>query len=609
MSNSLPALKPVLVSDPRFKINQEKYYTVLKSASKMNYRTWTTNSVSTANIAFICPPPSGGDTGVDRKILFSLPIRYRITANVQPGFSVLNQNYDAPRAFPIHSSLYSIQSEINGLSFTQKFAEIIHALLKYNTGGSTLTREMSLTPSTPDLSQNYSDLGETILNPLASSGNYNYQSSESRGSYSYTIVDNPSVPLVGVATDLTAIVDMYVTEEIMLPPYYFGPGDGAAFYNLNTMNFNFQFLPQAANRMWSHSNNKHDGTLMSTFLSNTVEFSNFTGGAFSYPNAQPTLQIAYFNIENTGLTPNTPLSYPWYDIVSYPTTIAPITSGNTLSVTTNNFQLSAIPRKFYIFVRPQDSDYYSSPVRTDTFYSIENLSINYCNSQNLLSNATKQQLYEISKKNGCNMSWADWSGDSRYLNVETKNKYGGIGSVFCGEFGTDIELPDGSAPGVGVSSYNFYVKANIKNCNTTTALDTITPAIYIVVVYDGVFNIPSLGAANCSINVLSPADVKNALPMQGINYDDSKDSSGGNIFTGAKKLGESLIPYVKKANDFLKEHKAISRAADFIHDYSPSSTVGSVAKVARDVADSLGYGVTGGKEMSRKQMLRRLNNF
>lgn len=613
MSNSLPPIKPVLIMDPRFNVAQEKYYTVLKSASQVNYRTWTTNSISTSNINFSCPPPNGKSSFVDRKILYSNPIRGTYKFLVQPGYYALNDGYDAPRAFPIHSSLDVIDTTINGSGISMSVADVFHALIFYNTGGSVLTRELSFTPTTPDLSQNYSDLVNTIQNPLASSGNYNYQGSQSRGSFSYTIVSNPyndtDSPL-----ELTAIIDMYVTEEIMLSPYYFGEGNGAAFYNVTQMDFTFKYLPGAANRVWSHSSPIITvggvKTKASEFISSSIQFSNFSP-AFSYSTSQPLLQIAYLTLNGENLNQNSSLSYPYYEIVNYPTNLTAITSGNSLQVVTNNIQLGAIPRKMYIFTRVENSSYYASPERTDTFYSLESLSINYCNSQNLLSNATKQQLYEISKKNGCNMSWSDWSGDARYLNVDAGKKYGGIGSVFCAEFGTDIELEPGSAPGIGGGNYNLYVKATVRNCNTTNAIDAMTPTLYIVVVYDAVFNIPNGGTANKTNTVLTHSDVRNALPMPGINYDDTTDVTGGNIFTGAKKLGEKIIPYAKQFNDFLKEHKLISKTADLIHDYSPSSTVGSVAKVARDVAESLGYGagVTGGREMSRKQMLRRLNNF
>ena len=68
--------------------------------------------------------------------------------------------------------------------------------------------------------------------------------------------------------------------------------------------------------------------------------------------------------------------------------------------------------------------------------SLENVSIQYDNIPNQLSTASKQILYEISRENGCKMTYPEWAGLS--VNTEGTGLLGTVGSVFCARFGTNI---------------------------------------------------------------------------------------------------------------------------------------------------------------------------
>ena len=84
-----------------------------------------------------------------------------------------------------------------------------------------------------------------------------------RGFSNYNIpatVGNPPVannPLNSGEEETTSscTIDILITEQIMMSPLFFGNGDASAFYNVTTMDWQFNFLNQAANRVWSRFDN------------------------------------------------------------------------------------------------------------------------------------------------------------------------------------------------------------------------------------------------------------------------------------------------------------------------------------------------------------------
>ena len=90
---------------------------------------------------------------------------------------------------------------------------------------------------------------------------------------------------------------------------------------------------------------------------------------------------------------------------------------------------------------------------TDSYLGIEKISINWNNRSGLLASTTKNSLYSLSRKNGCYMSWNQWSAENMYLSsggITTRQN--GCGSIVCLEFGTDIGLLDVEAPKIKTGS-------------------------------------------------------------------------------------------------------------------------------------------------------------
>jgi len=211
-----------------------------------------------------------------------------------------------------------------------------------------------------------------------------------------------------------------------------------------------------------------------------------------------------------------------------------------------------------------------------TYFSIENISITYANKQGILSGASKEQLYQLAVKNGCDMSWAQWSGMTMGPGILTP--VGTIGSIVCVEMGTDIGLPENIAPGCQYQQ-NLQVTMNISNI----APIAIIPEIVVIVVQEGSFTIPGFASSITQTGVLDSKDVLDAKQQPGVSYKDVEDVQGGNFLTGL--------------SDFFKKNKLISRligpglgiASQFL-----GPVGGPIAKVASAIgtplAASLGYG-------------------
>lgn len=534
MSLSFEKIQPVCVRDPRTNITTQREYAVLKSGSQSTWKQYSTTAISNTSLQFSVPPPSGGII-TDRKVLIIVPVRLTMTGTATAaGQTLLRSGFDAPRAYGLSSSIETLQATINNQSVSINLADIIQPLLRYNTDEDLKTKDYSVTPTYMDQSQSYADLVGTNRSPLAGYEDGGDGSVMPRGGFPFVVVSNPVS--VG-AGPLTAVVDIQFTEYIYLSPFYWGKGiSECGFYNVNAMDFNITFLSQAGNRFWSHSS-----ALGGLPLTNVAY--NFMGafGPTSFQNNAPFLYFNYITPQETQvLSANQVITYPYFDVQRYPTDQAPIGArGSGTDVATfisNNIQLNSIPRRLYIFARMRNQDLYASAENTDTFLSIENISIQFQNKNGLLASASKQQLYEMSVQNHCNLSWTEWSGGPVYPSSGNfTNPFGSIGSVLCLEFATQIGLDSLDAPGKLAQSM-LQVTAQCRN----TSAAAINPTLYVVCVLEGTFTIEGLGRSSTNIGVINSNDILNCQQGVHINYNKLHHVNGGNFFSGLQNFGKWL---------------------------------------------------------------------
>ncbi len=616
MSLSFEPVTPVCVRDPRTMIENHREYAVLKAGSQTTWKAFTTTSIANSALQFSCPPPSG-NVIVDRKMYVYIPVRLQFTAIPPLGSAVLNPSYDAPRAFPISSSIDTLSATINNQSVNINMADVIQALMRYNTDTDLLNGDYSGTPTYLDQSQSYADLIASVRSPLGNYSNNSDGARMSRGAFPFYVVQNP-VSTNGTDT-LTAYVDCAFCEPIFLSPFYFGKSNGCGFYNINTLDFNFTFLGQTANRMWSHYNMAGTNNITSSahyFFGQ----GNIPGpGLTIFPNNQgqtPQILMQFITPQETQLIPtNMPITYPYFDTIRFPTNLAQIPANTVSGFNSNNIQLNSVPRRMYIYIRKQNSDLYANPANTDTFLQINSLSIQFLNSSGLLASASMNQLYNMSKKNHCQMTWAQWSGGPTNSAVAAfaGAKYGTVGSVVCIEFASDIGLPSLMAPGI-LSQCQLQISGTCTNVSSAA----INPTLYIVPVLEGTFTVQSMGQCSTQIGVITPKDILDCQERAAVNYKDIENVNGGDFWSGLRDFGAKLLPFLSKAHDFIRDNKVISSVASMI----PHPVARGVATAAR----VLGYGegmdgmmpeaayedggvLLGGRQLHRGNLRKRMAKY
>lgn len=610
MSLSYQQLKPIKVVDPLLEVQDILGTAVIEGANQLSYKQFTSTSISSSSIQFTCNPPSG-NTVVDRLVYIQLPVRLTMTGRVittnagyVPSTSLLNANHDAPRKFALQSAMETLQITINGDSVSQNMSDIIHPLTGYHESDEARLGVYSMSGVMRDQSANYSDLVGFERNPLGVWGNSTQGGTEPRGSLpTVSIVAGTNVavvPAVAPGTAATAIVDMVLTEPIFLSPFYFGKQDGdkQGFYNVTNMDYNLNFLANAGFRMWAHNSgaisSSGGNSITSVIDTIQVSFNNFSPQAFTFTDSQPKMLFKYLTpnlLTNAKLGPLIPQTYPYFDIQRFVTDIGtvPYSATGSTTKTSNNIQLSTIPRKMYVFARPSNSVLQSRADITDCYLPISRISIQFENQSAILSSASKRQLYLIDQKNGGGMSYTQWSGETVYSSAFSTKYATGAGPL-CLDFGLDIALNDPSlAPGVN-GQFNLQVEVDIANRNAGLQWDALSMSLYLVLVQEGSFTVPSLGNAQHQVGILSKQDVMMAQESEGVSFRDAMQ--GGNFLSTLGNIASGV-------NDFLKKTKLISSVASMIPH--------PIAQAVSPVASSLGYGVIqGGQLVNRDTLVKSL---
>lgn len=609
MSLSYQSMSSVCVRDPITDVGTPREYAIIKSGSQSTFKQWSSTSVSNTSINFSCPPSSGG-VFVDRQLYFSSGFRLSYTGICPNGQKLLNPNLDAPRSLPLASIIETIQLSINNTTVTLNCADVIHALAHFGSDEKVKNGAYSTTPNMKDASQDYNDLYGSIRSPLQGYGDSIEGAVETRGGYNfYEIVTNP----VGNGVNpVTATIDCYFCEPLYISPLHWGNKEASGFFNVNTMDITLNFISNAANRLWSHA-----GLLGG--VANHITSSSFViGGQTNGPtltrfpgcNMPPLIHAKYITPQESQLLgPNMALTYPYYDVQRYVTSQGTVTDNVAHQYNSNNIQLSSIPNRILIYMRRANSELYSNPEYTDTYFQINAINIQFLNKSGLLASASMQQLYQMSRRNGCNMSFEEWSGAPTYKAGDwTVPKFGTIGTIISINPALDFGLDSLQSNGK-LEQCMFQVNV------TATKLhqQNVQADLYIVVISEGSFTIQNLGSAMTQTGVITSKDILHAQELPYLNYNDITDpygAQGGSFF-------DTLYNYGKKFNDYLKKSKIISRTLG-----GPLGTMGDIAlstmtgvpipasKPLSGIASYLGYGeggaVIGGKSMSKAQLRRRL---
>ena len=512
MSNNLEPLKPIKFDESITNIDEPKAFGILTGASNVAYKEVLSTNFSNVKASFTLSPASP-DVFVDRFLVLRQPMQVTLTKNGDPNpQNTFQSGFSAPRAFPLSSIIETLIIRINNGSETIELANTIDMFSRYNNDEYYSEYVVGTTPTYKDQSQAYSELASSTRNPLGSYFDTPDFSGMPRGGFSMTVVSN---------TPNEAVINIEPAEPLFISPLYFGDRERPGFIGLTTFNIDVNY--SNLQMVWSHDDSS--GSVV-----DTVSVTLF----------QPSILMKEVTPDLTVEIPKN-VMYP-YHLVDFKsqTSNTPILAGGTSTVPFNNVQLNAIPTRVYIAARRQKNarDF----KQTDTFFAINKINVTFEARNGLLSSATQEDLYRISRLNGSNETWTQWSGKPAVFSSGlTDTPISTVGGVLCLRWGKDLGLNALQAPGIG-GTFNFSYKLDIKNLTANTITDLELATIFI---FDGVYNLES-GRVFTTTAPVTKEDVIIAEEQNGVDFSTAMVAAGGGTLMGRAMGGQDFLETIGK---------------------------------------------------------------
>lgn len=353
------------------------------------------------------------------------------------------------------------------------------------------------------------------------------------------------------------------TEKLVLSPFVFANehSEDTGLFGINNIQLVMNMRdPNRALRV----RNSYVGTATKEYYSGPYDYA---GGAPSYAALQP--PVSYNTNVGTGvfsdslvnvqfLTPSLDIPLPPKSVVpymEYPRFITQpqnvrMAPGATQQLQSQTITLPQIPDLLIIYVKaiadpattsadktqdpslPQfGASYLPLAVSENGARPTNPLSINFDNFSGLLSSHTKEQLYNMSVKNGLDMDWNSWNGLVRVASGPGGSTIPTVGGFLVLKPGVDVTLQSGQAASlVG----NFTLQFNISVTNTFPF--HVQPQIYVVTANSGFFE-SIRGSSRIIKGVLSEQDIIAAPLAPAGTRGGLARMIGGKVMAFANRMG------------------------------------------------------------------------
>ncbi len=649
----------ILVKDDRLEVVDNIKYAVIKGGQNVTPSQFKAISVSNNQLVFNIQVPSE-QTIIDRRVLLQTDLTLVVTSSVvgfavAGGVTTLTQSGGcgygtlaglAP--YPIHQLISVASTTINNNTVTVNTQDVLPAILRmldkeelgaYNGTSATAT----------DSYLSYTDAVGSVGNSINSFGSSNLDTNfVGRGSIAltnYTSVNDVA------NTVTTETFTWRISEPLMLSPWiYCNPKtNGQGFYGIQNMNIVLN-IDSTVSRVFRGLQGINGITDAKDYVTPTAFNVNALyaspGGTILSEATQPTVAVdmhvslpvirsvtapsnmfsANTSLLFTFLTPHPSDLMPARNIVPYyelprfistSTATAPlatIKSGSNRYIQYSNtegtsfvsqtLQLNQIPDKLILFIAKPSKSWGDS----DSTLPITHISIDFNNNSGLLSAARCEDLYRMSKDNGSNQNWLEWSGFANTAVTAPVVGVGGTNNLFlsangvpldagamtttfktvptCGsmlmlEFGKDIQLiEDFFAPG---SLGNFNIRVNIYYLNNNPSIKNADQIqLTMITLNSGVF-VCERGTSSTYTGILTRADVLEASEQDAYTHSDVRRLVGGGFLDMLKSGVSKLAPMLKSVAPIL---------APMAKNYLANK--GTLGQMAAQGIGAMGYGRSGG---------------
>lgn len=474
------------------------------------------------------------------------------------GLPLINKQF-APRAFPLSTICNSMKLNINNSEVSiNNYGNYIQALAHYNDSYDNMAYDLSGVPNYLDKHQKYDSSQNGTTSELESYSVAGVGGRTARGAWKIdSIVGNEAVNASDGATKITTL-EFTVFEPIFISPFLKNDVE-SSIGNVRNMQLTMQF--QNAERIISIE--KQSGPVRTTenivISEAKMEFVNKAHLNVKYITPPITLRIPPV------------LAYPFQDIrVEVQDLSDQMAPFDTLTKSFNAQQLGIVPKMIYVFVDRHNGN--KTIHTTDTYLRIDSLKISYLNSSGQFSSYSHKDLYNMSVKNGLDVSYQEFNGES-YLNntlrdgsgnpQRTGTNYKGLTGSIVAISTSDLQLPSNIASGLSI---NGQFSLDITFTNITNEVN-FQPSIKLIFVNEGVMEIGE-GRMTQNLGVVDQEQIQ-IYTDQEINpaqrYVDSKlPLLGGGLFDSITKtlgnIGRKALDAGKSACDTLDQHHAMADA-------------------------------------------------
>jgi len=491
----------------------------------------------------------------------------------------------APRSFS--NIVASTNLSINGLNITQE-TRYLHHVFSHFLEAKEQNHFQTVSPNLMhgDYHQDYNNGFGSVYNELAERAQGNpYR--VGRGAINFSVVGNT--------------IEFTSYDLITMSPMVYDSGLYPGFTNVTSLQLSFtlQNLQRIlANNRFAARVGAAGGVAITNFQVNIansyVHFTELTMPV--YMSVPPSVSLSYYDVQR--------------QVTGAGNAVLPNGNGQ---VTSNTYQLNQIPSRVILFVKESEASIYGGPPApinakdyrsaTDTqtsipdaYAAIESINVNYNNQASILSSASQVQLFGISSRNGVDLTFQEFQGQSNAYgrnNIWTGDETQKLplcGSIICLDMAKDVPADPTALPGTSVNA-NFSIQVNFKN----TSERPIQYELTILYVYAGVL-VLSPGSAFKYTSILTRDEVLN-LPLL---ESDCEDRMRGGDFKGAYSamktgLGRVGQKFKRAAKDIVRDEICGSPSGNGIS--AAGMSAGDLYKHGSSQS-----GLAGGKAVSKRSL-------
>jgi hypothetical protein len=480
--------------------------------------------------------------------------------------------------FPVHNLMTTMTLTLNNNTFDLNVNQCVHAFMRLVDFEKSRGFN-STTPTMQDYLQSYTDLYALNIDPLSSFGNSSDILNQPRGAFNCTF--DPALS-TSVANGATQAVDVTfeTSEPLMLSPFTWIEDiwNRSGMYGIQTMNLQIN-LDTSARRAFRYSGLV--GTAPNTGI--------LVGEAGIYNVTVKDILSADLDLVFLTPKPSTLLPpincHPYCQFMDYHKTDFSIADGAVGSLISSTITLNQVPDG--IFVGCKKSNGSQKINDTDSylpFGSDKPLNITFNNAVGLLSTANKQELFQRAYSNGVYQPWSCFDEQVNVFSSTGSSLKNSCGGLLYLRFGKDIQIPELYLSPGSIGQYQLQVQLAVKN-NTGSDINSNNVYDFFIIVVNSGNCIIERGSTTTYTGVLTKEKVLEAMAMPPYSSAMARRVIGGGFFDTLK----SVISGVKNIASPLLDVASMIPIPGV-------QKVAQMGKMGVNVADKLGFGMTGGKD-------------